>query len=56
LHLQGEAIPIFGEVDNRGNNLFVTLTYPAEIKKMQLWSLMLGRIQVRSATANGGLV
>lgn len=27
----GGDIPLFGEVDNRGNTLFVTLTYPQEI-------------------------
>jgi hypothetical protein len=27
----GDDIPLFGEIDNRGNSLFVTLTYPQEI-------------------------
>lgn len=28
----GDDIPLFGSIDNRGNTLFVTLTYPNEIK------------------------
>jgi hypothetical protein len=27
----GVDVPLFGEIDNRGNSLFVTLTYPQEI-------------------------
>ncbi len=27
----GDHFPLFGEIDNRGNSLFVTLTYPYEI-------------------------
>lgn len=27
----GDDVPLFGEIDNRGNSLFVTLTYPHEI-------------------------
>jgi hypothetical protein len=27
----GADVPLFGEIDNRGNSLFVTLTYPQEI-------------------------
>lgn len=31
MHLRGESTPIFGEIDNRGSSLFVTLTYPYQI-------------------------
>jgi hypothetical protein len=27
----GDDVPLFGEIDNRGNSLFVTLTYPREV-------------------------
>jgi hypothetical protein len=27
----GDDVPLFGEIDNRGDSLFVTLTYPQEI-------------------------
>ena len=29
-----DGVKIFGEVDNRGLDIFVTLTYPKEIKKL----------------------
>lgn len=32
VRVDDEDSPLFGEVDNRGNSLFVTLTYPHEIK------------------------
>ena len=28
-------MPLFSEIDNRGNELFVTLTYPKEISKKE---------------------
>lgn len=31
VQVDGEDVPLFGEIDNRGNSLFVTLTYPREI-------------------------
>lgn len=31
VQVDGEGEPLFGEIDNRGNSLFVTLTYPREI-------------------------
>jgi hypothetical protein len=31
IHIEGDNIPLFDEIDNRGNSLFVTLTYPKEI-------------------------
>jgi hypothetical protein len=32
LKVEGDDLPIFGDIDNRGRSLFVTLTYPKEIK------------------------
>jgi hypothetical protein len=29
--IEGDGLPLFGEIDNRGNSLFVTLTYPHEV-------------------------
>lgn len=29
--VDNDGVPLFGEIDNRGNSLFVTLTYPDEI-------------------------
>jgi hypothetical protein len=31
LTMKGDGVPMFGEIDNRGTSLFVTLTYPNEI-------------------------
>lgn len=31
VRVDGEDTPLFGEIDNRGDSLFVTLTYPQEI-------------------------
>ncbi len=31
LKIEGDDLPLFGEIDNRGRSLFVTLTYPNEI-------------------------
>jgi hypothetical protein len=31
VRVKDDHIPLFGEIDNRGNSLFVTLTYPYEI-------------------------
>jgi len=31
IRIVGDDIPLFGEIDNRGDSLFVTLTYPHEI-------------------------
>lgn len=31
VRVDGDDAPLFGEIDNRGNSLFVTLTYPKEI-------------------------
>ncbi len=31
IYIQEDNIPLFGEIDNRGKSLFVTLTYPHEI-------------------------
>jgi hypothetical protein len=31
VRIDGEDTPLFGEIDNRGDSLFVTLTYPKEI-------------------------
>ena len=31
LKVEGDELPLFGEIDNRGSSLFVTLTYPKEI-------------------------
>ena len=33
VRVYGDEIQLFGEIDNRGKSLFVTLTYPHEIKK-----------------------
>jgi hypothetical protein len=30
----GDDVPLFGEIDNRGSSLFVTLTYPKEISAL----------------------
>ncbi len=32
VRVDDQDVPLFGEIDNRGNSLFVTLTYPHEIK------------------------
>ena len=32
-----EDVPMFGEIDNRGNSLFVTMTYPKEISPSTLY-------------------
>jgi len=29
--IEDDSLPLFGEIDNRGNSLFVTLTYPHEV-------------------------
>jgi hypothetical protein len=29
--IEDDGLPLFGEIDNRGNSLFVTLTYPHEV-------------------------
>jgi hypothetical protein len=29
--IEADGLPLFGEIDNRGNSLFVTLTYPHEV-------------------------
>jgi len=34
VYVEKDGIPLFGEIDNRGNNLFVTLTYPHEITSL----------------------
>lgn len=34
LSVADDGVPLFGEIDNRGSSLFVTLTYPKEITKM----------------------
>jgi hypothetical protein len=39
LRMSSDNLPVFGEIDNRGNSLFVTLTYPNEIRAD---SVMLG--------------
>lgn len=31
VHVQNDGLPLFGEIDNRGKSLFVTLTYPHEV-------------------------
>ncbi len=31
VRVDNDDVPLFGEIDNRGNSLFVTLTYPDEI-------------------------
>ncbi len=31
IHIQDDNTPLFGDIDNRGKSLFVTLTYPREI-------------------------
>jgi hypothetical protein len=31
VRVDGDDVPLFGEIDNRGESLFVTLTYPKEI-------------------------
>lgn len=31
VHVEDDNVPLFGEIDNRGSSLFVTLTYPDEI-------------------------
>lgn len=31
VRIEGDELPLFGEIDNRGQSLFVTLTYPNEI-------------------------
>jgi hypothetical protein len=31
VQVDGEDVPLFGDIDNRGNSLFVTLTYPREV-------------------------
>ena len=31
LKIENDKLPLFGEIDNRGSSLFVTLTYPKEI-------------------------
>lgn len=31
LRVKGGDVPLFGDIDNRGSSLFVTLTYPSEI-------------------------
>jgi hypothetical protein len=33
----GDEVPLFGEIDNRGESLFVTLTYPQEITTSTLY-------------------
>jgi hypothetical protein len=31
IKIEGSLLPLFGEIENRGDSLFVTLTYPREI-------------------------
>lgn len=31
IHIVSDGLPLFGEIDNRGQSLFVTMTYPNEI-------------------------
>jgi hypothetical protein len=39
IRVNDENIPLFGEIDNRGNSLFVTLTYPLEITPSTMFNL-----------------
>ena len=34
-----DNVPLFGEIDNRGDSLFVTLTYPKEVTSSTLYSV-----------------
>jgi hypothetical protein len=35
--IEKDGLPLFGEIDNRGSSLFVTLTYPHEITESTLY-------------------
>jgi hypothetical protein len=37
--IQGDDIPLFGEIDNRGNSLFVTLSYSREVTNTTFYYL-----------------
>jgi hypothetical protein len=32
MSMEDDGLPVFGEIEDRGNSIFVTLTYPKEIK------------------------
>jgi hypothetical protein len=36
--INDDGLPLFGEIDNRGTTLFVTLTYPQEIKPSTIFT------------------
>jgi hypothetical protein len=37
IRVQADGLPLFGEIDNRGKSLFVTLTYPHEINDLTMY-------------------
>lgn len=44
--LEGLDTPVFGEIDNRGDSLFVTLTYPDEIRPGQMLAVGGRRVEL----------
>lgn len=51
LRISGKVEPLFGEIENRGNQLFVTLTYPAEIDATDIVEICSGRIDLYQEVA-----
>jgi hypothetical protein len=39
VRVQNDDLPLFGEIDNRGKTLFVTLTYPHEINDLTMYTV-----------------
>ncbi len=51
LRISGKAEPLFGEIENRGKELFVTLTYPDEILETDILKNELGSLKMLNEVA-----